>query len=150
MFAECLEHEGETGKDQINIDEIKHPIDSFKTFNEFFTRELKSGARPIAYEDHDDIAICAATFKSVFRVIEALVDMPGSLYMVNPIAVNRSITFIKKKGDYIHKGDEFRKFSFVGSIVSCMSEKDSIDLDKDLIVNSERSLETLVSIGMTT
>ncbi|PKU66688.1 phosphatidylserine decarboxylase proenzyme 2 [Dendrobium catenatum] len=225
-------------KDQINIDEIKHPIDSFKTFNEFFIRELKPGARPIAYEDHDDIAICAAdcrlmAFESVddslrlwikgrkfsvqgllgaelssnnfiqgslviFRlapqdyhrfhvpvsgVIEAFVDIPGSLYTVNPIAVNSkycnvftenkrvvsiistskfgkvafiaigatmvgSITFIKKKGDYVHKGDEFGYFSFGGSTVICMFEKDSIDLDEDLIGNSERSLETLVSVGM--
>ncbi|KAH0452760.1 hypothetical protein IEQ34_017084 [Dendrobium chrysotoxum] len=258
-------------EDQINIDEIKHPIDSFKTFNEFFIRELKPGARPIAFEDHDDIAICAAdcrlmAFESVddslrlwikgrkfsvqgllgaelssnnfiqgslviFRlapqdyhrfhvpvsgVIEAFVDIPGSLYTVNPIAVNSkycnvftenkrvvsiistskfgkvafiaigatmvgSITFIKKKGDYVHKGDEvfvftllcllcyelttlnaqlgtnqdaflsfrqFGYFSFGGSTVICLFEKDSIDLDEDLIANSERSLETLVSVGM--
>lgn len=226
-------------KDQINIDEIKHPIDSFKTFNEFFIRELKPEARPIAYKEHDDFAICAAdcrlmAFKSVddslrfwikgrkfsvqgllgaelcsnkfiegslviFRlapqdyhrfhvpvsgVIEAFVDIPGSLYTVNPIAVNSkycnvftenkrvvsiistskfgkvafvaigatmvgSITFLKKKGDYVHKGDEFGYFSFGGSTVICMFEKDSIELDEDLIANSERSLETLVSVGMT-
>lgn len=31
-----------------------------QTFNEFFIRELKPGARPIAYVGRDDIAICAA------------------------------------------------------------------------------------------
>ncbi|PKA57125.1 phosphatidylserine decarboxylase [Apostasia shenzhenica] len=225
-------------KDQINVDEIKHPIDSFKTFNEFFIRELKPGARPIAHEECDDIAICAADSRLmafttiddsirfwikgrkfsvqgllgvelcssafiggslvIFRlapqdyhryhvpvsgIIEDFVDIPGSLYTVNPIAVNSkycnvftenkrvvsiistsefgkvafvaigatmvgSITFIRQKGDYVQKGDEFGYFSFGGSTVICVFEKDSIELDEDLTANSQRSLETLVSVGM--
>jgi phosphatidylserine decarboxylase len=47
-------------KDQINMDEVNDPIESFKTFNEFFIRGLKPGARPIAYGDQDGIATCAA------------------------------------------------------------------------------------------
>lgn len=31
-----------------------------QTFNEFFTRELKPGARPITCIERDDIAVCAA------------------------------------------------------------------------------------------
>ncbi|KAF7793754.1 hypothetical protein EIP86_004873 [Pleurotus ostreatoroseus] len=31
----------------LNVDEIRDPIDSFKTFNEFFYRKLKSDARPV-------------------------------------------------------------------------------------------------------
>lgn len=31
-----------------------------QTFNEFFTRELKPGVRPIEYEDNDSVAMCAA------------------------------------------------------------------------------------------
>lgn len=31
-----------------------------QTFNEFFIRELKPGARPIAYVGRDDVAVCAA------------------------------------------------------------------------------------------
>lgn len=31
-----------------------------QTFNEFFIRELKPGARPIACIERDDVAICAA------------------------------------------------------------------------------------------
>ncbi|XP_026665581.1 phosphatidylserine decarboxylase proenzyme 2-like isoform X2 [Phoenix dactylifera] len=214
-------------------------IKSFETFNEFFIRELKPGARPIAYVERDDIAICAAdsrlmAFTSVddslrfwikgrkfsiqgllgmgtysnafdkgclviFRLapqdyhrfhvpvsgtIESFVDIPGCLYTVNPIAINSkycnvftenkrvvslistsefgkvafvaigatmvgSITFLKKEGDYVHKGDEFGYFSFGGSTVICVFEKDAIQIDEDLLANSERSLETLVSVGMT-
>ncbi|RWW65680.1 hypothetical protein BHE74_00026998 [Ensete ventricosum] len=223
---------------QLKMDEAKYPIEYFKTFNEFFIRELKPGARPIAYTERDDIAICAAdcrlmAFNSaneslrfwikgrkfsiqgllgkdtcssafvdgslvIFRLapqdyhrfhvpvsgtIESFVDIPGYLYTVNPIAVNSkycnvftenkrvvsiistsefgkvafvaigatmvgSITFTKKEGDYVHKGDEFGYFSFGGSTVICVFEKDAIQIDEDLLSNSERSLETLVSVGM--
>ncbi|XP_072953356.1 phosphatidylserine decarboxylase proenzyme 2-like [Typha angustifolia] len=226
-------------KDQINMDEVKYPIEYFKTFNEFFIRELRPDARPIAWNDRDDIAICAAdsrlmAFNSVsdssrfwikgrkfsiqgllgldtcssdlsngslviFRlapqdyhrfhvpvsgIVESFVDIPGYLYTVNPIAVNSkycnvftenkrvvsvisteefgkvafvaigatmvgSITFLKKEGDYVHKGDEFGYFSFGGSTVICVFEKGAIQIDDDLLVNSERALETLVSVGMT-
>lgn len=225
-------------KDQINMSEVKHPMDHFKTFNDFFTRELNPNARPIAYLEREEIAVCGAdcrlmAFKSVedstrfwikgrkfsiqgllgnivdsspfengtvviFRlapqdyhrfhvpvsgVIEQSVDIPGSLYTVNPIAVNSkycnvftenkrnvsiistdhfgkvafvavgatmvgSITFVKEKGDYVKKGDEYGYFSFGGSTVICVFEKDVIDIDTDLLTNSSKSLETLVCVGM--
>lgn len=59
-----------------------------------------------------------------------------------------SISFTKKKGDYVQKGDEFGYFSFGGSTVICVFQKDSIALDEDLLGNSARSLETLVTVGM--
>ncbi|KAI7751965.1 hypothetical protein M8C21_022061, partial [Ambrosia artemisiifolia] len=115
--------------------------------------------------------------------IEQIVNTPGCLYTVNPIAVNSkycnvftenkravsiistedfgkvafvaigatmvgSITFTKKKGDYVQKGDEFGYFSFGGSTVICVFEKDSIAIDQDLLSYSARSIETLVSVGM--
>ncbi|KAK4438222.1 Phosphatidylserine decarboxylase proenzyme 2 [Sesamum alatum] len=225
-------------KDQINLSEIKYPLEHFKTFNEFFIRELKPGARPITSIECDDVAVCGAdsrltAFETasdamrfwikgrkfsirgllgtevsssafidgslvIFRLapqdyhrfhvpvsgtIEKFVDIPGCLYTVNPIAVNSkycnvftenkrvvslistkefgkvafvaigatmvgSITFTKKEGDYVKKGDEFGYFSFGGSTVICVFEKDSIKIDGDLLENSSRSLETLVSVGM--
>lgn len=219
--------------------EVKYPLEHFKTFNEFFIRELKPGARPIACMERDDVAVCAAdsrlmAFKTVeeslrfwikgrkfsitgllgndlcsnsfiggtlviFRLapqdyhrfhfpvsgtIERFFDVPGCLYTVNPIAVNSkycnvftenkrtvciisttdfgkvafvaigatmvgSIAFTKKRGDYVRKGDEFGYFSFGGSTVMCVFEKDMIEIDEDLLANSTRSLETLVSVGMT-
>lgn len=59
-----------------------------------------------------------------------------------------SITFSKKEGDYVKKGDEFGYFSFGGSTVICVFEKGAIQIDEDLLANSSRSLETLVSVGM--
>ncbi|XP_068652411.1 phosphatidylserine decarboxylase proenzyme 2-like isoform X2 [Aristolochia californica] len=200
-------------KDQINVADAKYPVEYFKTFNEFFIRELKPGARPIAHEEYDSVAVCAAdcrlmAFKSIddsirFWVkgrkfsVEGLLGTSiaagnfssGSMVIfrlapqVNPIAVNSkycnvftenkrvvsiistsdfgkvafvaigatmvgSITFNKKQGDYVRKGEEFGYFSFGGSTVICVFEKDAIDIDEDLVANSGRSLETLVSVGM--
>ncbi|KAL8536111.1 hypothetical protein ACS0TY_011658 [Phlomoides rotata] len=225
-------------KGQINLSEIKYPLEHFKTFNEFFIRELKSGARPISDPECDDVAVCGAdcrltAFETVedsmrfwvkgrkfsvqgllgtevsseafikgslviFRLapqdyhrfhvpvtgtIEKFVEIPGCLYTVNPIAVNSkycnvftenkrvvslistkefgkvafvaigatmvgSITFTKREGDYVKKGDEFGYFSFGGSTVICVFEKGTIKIDDDLLENSSRPLETLVTVGM--
>ncbi|XP_071935784.1 phosphatidylserine decarboxylase proenzyme 2-like isoform X2 [Coffea arabica] len=59
-----------------------------------------------------------------------------------------SIIFSKKLGEYVQKGDELGYFSFGGSTVICVFEKDRVKIDEDLLENSERSLETLVSVGM--
>ncbi|CAF1723281.1 unnamed protein product [Brassica oleracea] len=142
-------------KDQINMAEVKYPLQHFKVekeivfivstlhSDEFFIRELKPGARTMAYMNRDDVAVCAAdcrlmVFQSVedstrfwikgrkfsirglfgknvnrnafldgslviFRlapqdyhgfhvpvsgVIEKFGDVSGSLYTVNPIAIN--------------------------------------------------------------
>lgn len=225
-------------QDQLNLSEMKYPLDHYKNFNEFFIREVKPGVRPIAFMDRDDIAVCAAdsrlmAFRNVeestrfwikgrkfsiqgllgndvssspfiggalviFRLapqdyhrfhlpvsgtVERFVQIPGCLYTVNPIAVNSlcdvftenkravsiistayfgkvafvaigatmvgSITFTREKGDYVQKGEEFGYFSFGGSTVICVFEKDVIKLDEDLVYNSTRSLETLVRVGMT-
>ncbi|KAK9929586.1 hypothetical protein M0R45_026680 [Rubus argutus] len=225
-------------KDQLNLAEVKYPLEHFTTFNQFFVRELKPGARPIACPERDDVAVCGAdsrliAFRSIdeslrfwikgrkfsvqgllgkdicssafidgtlviFRLapqdyhrfhspvsgtVEQFVNVPGCLYTVNPIAVNSkycnvftenkrvvsiistaefgkvafvaigatmvgSITFLKKEGDRVKKGDEFGYFSFGGSTVICVFEKDVIEIDEDLLANSARSLETLVSVGM--
>ncbi|KAK3012199.1 hypothetical protein RJ639_010894, partial [Escallonia herrerae] len=223
-------------KDQIIMAEVKYPLEHFKTFNEFFIRELKPGARPVAFMERDDVAVCAAdsrliAFRNaedsrrfwikgrkfsiqgllgkeecsafvdgtlvIFRLapqdyhrfhfpvsgtIDHFIDIPGCLYTVNPIAVNSkycnvftenkrtvciistadfgkvafvaigatmvgSINFTKKEGDHVQKGDEFGYFSFGGSTVICILEKNTIEIDGDLMANSARSLETLVTVG---
>jgi phosphatidylserine decarboxylase len=60
-----------------------------------------------------------------------------------------TITWSKKEGDHVKKGEEMGYFSFGGSTVICVFQKGRIDLDEDLLANSRRSLETLVFMGMT-
>ncbi|KAL6768769.1 PSD1 [Auxenochlorella protothecoides x Auxenochlorella symbiontica] len=47
-------------KDDLNLSEIRDPIDSFRTFNQFFFRELKPGARPIASPTEDSVIVSCA------------------------------------------------------------------------------------------
>ena len=46
--------------DQVAMDDIADPIDSFENFNQFFYRRLKAGARPIAHSDDDCVLVSAA------------------------------------------------------------------------------------------
>ncbi|KAK6507298.1 hypothetical protein TWF481_005742 [Arthrobotrys musiformis] len=50
---------------QLNIDEVLKPLEEFKTFNEFFYRELKPGSRPVAYPDNPKIIVAPADCRSV-------------------------------------------------------------------------------------
>ena len=44
----------------LNIDEIQDPLDSFKTFNEFFYRKIKPSARPVAEPDNEGRVVSCA------------------------------------------------------------------------------------------
>jgi phosphatidylserine decarboxylase len=45
---------------QLNLDEIEQPLESFKTFNEFFYRKLKHGARPVAEPQDPAVIVSSA------------------------------------------------------------------------------------------
>lgn len=44
----------------LNTAEIEEPLESFKTFNEFFSRSLKASARPLASPSDDTVAVSPA------------------------------------------------------------------------------------------
>jgi phosphatidylserine decarboxylase len=44
----------------VNVEEVEQPLDSYHTFNDFFARRLKPGARPIAAPDDDSIIVSPA------------------------------------------------------------------------------------------
>jgi len=48
------------------LDEMLDPLDSFKSFNEFFYRKLKLSARPIAHPDNSLIATSPADARCMF------------------------------------------------------------------------------------
>ncbi|EWC46617.1 hypothetical protein DRE_04104 [Drechslerella stenobrocha 248] len=50
---------------QLDISEVLKPLDEFKTFNEFFYRELKPDARPVAYPDNPKVIVSPADCRSV-------------------------------------------------------------------------------------
>lgn len=47
--------------------QIRDPLDSFKTFNEFFYRHLKPGARPVASPEEDAVIVSCADCRLVVR-----------------------------------------------------------------------------------
>ncbi len=45
---------------EVDMNEAAEPLESFKTFNEFFYRKLKPSARPIANPEHPDVLVSSA------------------------------------------------------------------------------------------
>ncbi|GAA5985204.1 hypothetical protein JCM10908_002568 [Rhodotorula pacifica] len=55
----------------LNLNEVLDPLDSFKTFNEFFYRKLKADARPVADpEDPRTVVSCADCRAMFFQTID--------------------------------------------------------------------------------
>jgi phosphatidylserine decarboxylase len=50
---------------QLDLSEVLLPLDQFKTFNEFFYRALKPGARPCAGQDDPRVIVSPADCRSV-------------------------------------------------------------------------------------
>ena len=45
---------------ELDVSEAAEPVEDYKTFNEFFYRKLKPGARPIAALDRPDVMVSGA------------------------------------------------------------------------------------------
>ena len=61
----------ESFRGQIDVSDAQLPLDQFKTFNEFFYRKLKPGARPIQCPNNDDVIASAADCRlQVFRSVD--------------------------------------------------------------------------------
>jgi len=58
-----------------------------------------------------------------------------------------SICLTAQPGETVHKGDEYGYFAFGGSTCIVLFEKGKITFDEDLVVNSEKPIETLVKMG---
>ncbi|KYR01334.1 Phosphatidylserine decarboxylase proenzyme 2 precursor [Tieghemostelium lacteum] len=58
-----------------------------------------------------------------------------------------SINLTTKEGQQIKKGDEHGYFAFGGSTILLLFKKNTIQFDNDLLVNSNKPIETLVKVG---
>mmetsp|Transcript_34361 Transcript_34361/g.75167 ORF Transcript_34361/g.75167 Transcript_34361/m.75167 type:complete len:640 (-) Transcript_34361:228-2147(-) len=222
----------------INTSEIRDPMDSFKTFNEFFTRHLKPEARPISEPENarravqpcdsrlnvfKDITTCmqfwvkgkqfsldrllgckalAADFEggglAICRlapqdyhrfhapvdgkVVYSGKEIGKEYYTVNPVAINSPVNVLTenkrkvhiidspqfgkvafvcvgatmvgtivttglKEGNELKRGDDMGTYKFGGSTCVMVFQKGAIEFDQVLLMNSEKSLETLVKMG---
>lgn len=50
----------------LNMDEVLEPVENFKTFNQFFYRKLKPGARPCEAPDEERILVSPADCRSTY------------------------------------------------------------------------------------
>lgn len=214
--------------------EFADPVDSFRSFNDFFIRKLNPSSRPIdsrpnqavlpadgrylVYPNVDEAQgffvkgqkFCLSTFLQnpvlarrfaggsmvIARLCptdyhrfhfpcEAIADRPklinGFLFSVNPIALRKNLSILWENkrfvtemdttyfgtvlyvevgatavgsvkqtfsfGKKVEKGEEKGYFSFGGSCVILLFEKNRIQFDADLIANSEKLLETRALFG---
>ncbi|KIJ51539.1 hypothetical protein M422DRAFT_65494 [Sphaerobolus stellatus SS14] len=223
----------------LKVDEIRDPIDSFKTFNDFFYRKLKEDARPVDGPDDPNVLVSGADCRlmafetvteatqiwvkgrdftvskllgenyrneaskynggalAIFRlapqdyhrfhspvdgVVGKMTPIPGEYYTVNPQAIRTtldvygenarkivpidsptfgrvfavcvgammvgSIVTTVDEGQHVSRGQEFGYFAFGGSTIVLLFEKNTVEWDEDLLINSRASLETLVRVGM--
>ncbi|MCM8534975.1 MAG: archaetidylserine decarboxylase [Lentisphaeraceae bacterium] len=73
---------------KINLDEAAEPISSFKTLNDFFTRKLKDGARPIAEAENTKAVVSPVDGKiAQFGKIEdgRIIQAKGRHYTVQEL-----------------------------------------------------------------
>ena len=76
-----------------------------QTFNEFFVRELKPDARPIAYMDDDSVAVCAAdcrltAFKSVDDSLRFWIKVFSTTYYI--LNIIQCFSFPTLKNQNLH------------------------------------------------
>lgn len=216
----------------INMDESEKSISEFSSFNDFFYRKLKSGARPIganfvspgdgkmiAFENVADVRnffvkgrkftlpeflndrALAQKHKNSSMVILRLAPndyhryhfpysgtpsdvttIKGAYYSVSPYALAGNFTKVfcenkrkycilntKDKGDIIivpvgatmvggiietyqpnqalKKGDEMGYFTFGGSTIVLLVDKDKLKIDADILENTKNRIETFVKMG---
>jgi len=58
-----------------------------------------------------------------------------------------SIVLTSTEESKVERGEEHGYFAFGGSTVIVLFRKDSIEFDEDLIINSNKPIETLVRMG---
>jgi phosphatidylserine decarboxylase len=75
----------------INVDEVKEPINSFRSFNDFFIRELKEGARPV--DSQKDHLISPADSRLFVFPIEREIQFPvkGYWYHLHQLIGNEEL-----------------------------------------------------------
>lgn len=213
-----------------NIDMSDYPERNYKSFNDFFTRKVKSGKRPFSKKATDLISVADSkllvykinektemnikgkkyTVKELLRdkklsveykngtclVFRLTVDdyhrycfvddgkvikskkINGILHTVGPVAFKRYKVFKENQREYsildtknfgkviqmevgalmvgkivnhditkFNRGDEKGYFLFGGSTVVLLFKENTVNIDEDIIYNSDRGIETRVKLG---
>ncbi len=76
----------------INVSEIKRPLDSFKSFNDFFIRELKPDARPIDFTPAHLISPADSRLLIIDLGKHSNIPVKGYWYHLNDLVKDQNIT----------------------------------------------------------
>jgi len=115
-------------------------VGSFKPFetNTYYT------VNPIAIRQNVDV------YTENKRTTLLLTNTPfgDMLYVAVGATMVGSIQWTVKEGQAVKKGDELGYFAFGGSTLLVFFQKNRAVFDEDLLINSQKPIETLVKLGM--
>lgn len=82
----------------INLDEVLRPLNSFKSFNDFFIRELKPGARPVDTNPDHLISPADARLLVLDLNDQSKIPVKGYWYHLNDLLKDQALTDSYKDG----------------------------------------------------
>jgi len=98
---------------------------------------------PIAVNEHVDVY---TENKRMVTLLESPIFGTVGYIAVGATMVG-SIVLTSNQGDQVKKGDEHGYFAFGGSTILLLFQEGKIVFDEDLVVNSNKPIETLVKMG---
>ena len=109
----------------VDMSEVESSIEDFKSFDAFFTRRLKDGARPIE-GDKGDLVACADGRLSVFQSVDegTVLQAKGHRYSVEALLGNESLAASMEGGTshtiYLSPRDYHRVHSPIDGTITCV------------------------------
>lgn len=78
-------------KNKINTEEMRDDVSSFKSFNDFFIRRLKPGARPFSSDPHHLISPCDSRLSVINIKEDTVLDIKGNGYTAEELLCSRGM-----------------------------------------------------------
>ena len=86
---------------RVDLDEARDPVDEFASLQEFFTRALRDGARPIEGGDRDLVSPCDGAWGTSGRIADGtLLQVKGRSYLVEALLGDADLARIYEGGTF--------------------------------------------------
>lgn len=86
---------------QVNLNEVKRPLSEMKTFDEFFSRQLKTESRPIDQTENAVVSPVDGTIAAVGKIDQGLLLQTKGIYYTLTDLVGKKEAAIFKEGYYV-------------------------------------------------
>lgn len=87
---------------KVELDEVKEPLESFKTFNEFFTRELKEGVREISKGEALVSPVDGTFFQAQKINDDRIIQVKGLSYNLEDLLSEKPLAENYKNGTFLN------------------------------------------------